>query len=101
VFSHLFGRYTQAGVDLSGGPINVGKSLGRKEVVKVFGVRKVMLQNIRDVLVNAAEAGLGRSTLGLLVELIIKLNLVHGSRLLGSPLYIKTSVNPCHHESCL
>ena len=37
VVSHLLRWNTLAGVDLSGGSINVGESFGRKEVIEVLG----------------------------------------------------------------
>jgi hypothetical protein len=57
----LLGRNAQAGVDLSGSPIDAGETLRRKEMVEVFGFLKVLLQHIGDAFVNAAEAGLRRA----------------------------------------
>jgi hypothetical protein len=85
VIAHLLRWNTLAGVDLSSGLIDVGESFRRKEVIEVFGfLAKVVLQHVGDVFVNGFEAGGRRAALSLLIELIIQLNFVHGSRLRSS-----------------
>ena len=64
VVAHLLRWNTLAGVDLGSGPIDVGKSFGRKEVIEVFGfLVQVVLQHVGDVFVNGYEASGQRATL--------------------------------------
>jgi len=92
VVAHLFCWNPLAGVDLGGGPIDVGESFGRKEVIEVLGfLVRVVLQHVGDVFVNGYEARGRRATLGLLIELIIQLNSVHGSHLPRLPPSIRSS----------
>jgi hypothetical protein len=91
----LLQRQSFARVNLSRCSIDMSQPLGCKEVVKILGwFLKVMLQNVGDVFVNATEAGLCRSTLGVLVELIIEIDLMHDIHLPVSPnLYYAASRN--------
>jgi hypothetical protein len=67
-----------AGVDLSGSTVDVGEPFWRKKVVEVLGfLLKIVPQNVGDVFIDAPKASFRRAELSLLVELIIKLNLVH------------------------
>jgi hypothetical protein len=79
----LLGRNALPGIDLSGGTIDMGKSRRRKELVEVFSFIELLLQDVGDVFVNVAEAGLRRPALDLLVELVVKLNLMHDFGLLA------------------
>jgi len=81
VVAHLFRWNPLAGVDLGGGPIDMGESFGRKKVIEVLSFFvKIMLQHFGDVFVDRCEASSRCAALSLLIELIIQLNLVHGSR---------------------
>ena len=82
VISNLLRWNTLAGVDLSSGPIDVRESLRSKEVIEVLAfLVQVALQHVGDIFVNGYEAGGRRTTLSLLIKLIVQMNLVHDSHL--------------------
>ena len=67
-----------ARVDLGDSPIDVSKAFGREQMVEVFSLFEVQLQDSGHIIVYADEAALSGPALGLLIELVIKLNVAHG-----------------------
>ena len=60
-------------VDLRGRVSEKSQTIRRKQVIQVFDVLKIMLQNVGDILINAPEADFGRSSSCFLEQLIVKL----------------------------
>jgi len=99
----LLQRKPFAPINLGRCSVDMGKPLGRKEMVEVFGfVVNLVLQYVGDVIVDAREAGFRRTALGFLIKLIAKTYLVHGSSLghVHSMIWRTTShVTPKRHGS--
>jgi hypothetical protein len=79
VLADLCRRNTPASIDLSVGTIDVSKAFGREKAVEVFCFRKGVSQPIGDVFVDAAKTAFRRAALRLLIEQVVKLNLMHNS----------------------